>query len=104
MVRSGILKHTLPVAVAQRDVTLNQDLKAIELHDGLEPEYVAWALRAAARDILHTCSKSGTTVQNLEIPRFLHGTKFLLLRSTNNSASWRRLRSNSRDWMQEWRR
>jgi type I restriction enzyme S subunit len=71
VVRSGILRHTLPVAVAQRDVTLNQDLKALELKDGLEPDYVAWALRTAARDILHTCSKSGTTVQNLEIPRFL---------------------------------
>jgi type I restriction enzyme S subunit len=29
VVRSGILQHTLPVAVTQRQVTLNQDLKAI---------------------------------------------------------------------------
>jgi type I restriction enzyme S subunit len=72
VVRSGILRHTLPVAIADRDVTINQDLKAVELANGIIPEYVAWALRAAERDILHTCAKAGTTVQNLEIPRFLN--------------------------------
>jgi type I restriction enzyme, S subunit len=71
VVRSGILRHSLPVAIADRDVALNQDLKAVELNEGFDPDYVAWALRGAARDILHTCAKSGTTVQNLEIPRFL---------------------------------
>src|SRR4249920_2005662 len=29
VVRSGILKHTLPVAIADREVALNQDLKAV---------------------------------------------------------------------------
>jgi Restriction endonuclease S subunits len=72
VVRSGILRHSLPVAVADRDVALNQDLKAVELTEAFDPDYVAWALRAAARDILHTCAKAGTTVQNLEIPRFLN--------------------------------
>ncbi|MDE2150080.1 MAG: restriction endonuclease subunit S [Gammaproteobacteria bacterium] len=71
VVRSGILKHSLPVAIADRDVALNQDLKAIELKDGFLPEYVAWAIRASSQHILHTCAKSGTTVQNLEMPRLL---------------------------------
>lgn len=71
VVRSGILRHTLPVAIANRDVTVNQDIKGVEVTHDVLPEYVAWALRAAARDILHTCAKGGTTVQNLEIPRFL---------------------------------
>jgi type I restriction enzyme S subunit len=61
VVRSGILRHSLPVAVADRDVALNQDLKAVELNENFEPEYVAWALRSASRDILHTCAKGGTT-------------------------------------------
>jgi type I restriction enzyme S subunit len=69
--RSGILKHSLPVAVTDVDVTINQDLKAVELKPGFLPDYVAWAIRAHARAILHQCTKSGTTVQNLDFPSFL---------------------------------
>ena len=64
--RSGILSHTLPVAVTTLPVTVNQDLKAITLKDGVLPEYVAWALRCFAREILNTCSKQGTTVASIE--------------------------------------
>jgi type I restriction enzyme S subunit len=69
--RSGILRHSFPVAVAERDVALNQDLKALIPSDGVLPEYVAWALRAFARSILHTCTKSGTTVQNIETAKLI---------------------------------
>ena len=34
-------------------------------------EYVAWALRAFARDILNTCSKQGTTVNSVETAKLL---------------------------------
>ena len=64
--RSGILSHTLPVAVTAVPVTVNQDLKAITPKDGVLPEYVAWALRCFAREILNTCSKQGTTVASIE--------------------------------------
>lgn len=69
--RSGILRHSLPVAVADVEVALNQDLKALIVADGLLPDYVAWALRRFDRLILSTCTKSGTTVQNIETPRLL---------------------------------
>jgi type I restriction enzyme S subunit len=69
--RSGILSHTLPVAVADRAVALNQDLKALVPARGLDPTYIAWALRAHAQRILATCSKSGTTVSNIETRRLL---------------------------------
>jgi type I restriction enzyme S subunit len=69
--RSGILRHTLPVAVTQRAVALNQDLKALIPADGIEPAYVAWALRASANLILRGCAKSGTTVSNLDTARLL---------------------------------
>jgi len=71
VVRSGILVHTLPVAIAEREVALNQDLKAVLPREGVSSRYLALALKAFERDILHTCAKSGTTVQNLEIPLFL---------------------------------
>ncbi len=64
--RSGILSHTLPVAVTAVPVTVNQDLKALTPKEGILPEYVAWALRCFAREILNTCSKQGTTVNSIE--------------------------------------
>ncbi|MCL5979575.1 MAG: restriction endonuclease subunit S [Gammaproteobacteria bacterium] len=64
--RSGILRHTLPVAVTTVPVTVNQDLKALTPKEGVLPEYVAWALRCFAREILNTCSKQGTTVSSIE--------------------------------------
>ncbi len=64
--RSGILEHTLPVAVASTAVTVNQDLKAICPAEGIQPEFVAWALRAFGRDILRRCKKDGTTVASIE--------------------------------------
>ena len=64
--RSGILSHTLPVAVTTVPVTVNQDLKALTPREGVLPEYVAWALRCFAREILNTCSKQGTTVSSIE--------------------------------------
>ena len=71
VVRSGILKHSLPVAVTDVGVALNQDMKALQPADGGEASYVAWALRANAQKILHSCTKAGTTVQSIEMPAFL---------------------------------
>ena len=69
--RSGILRHTLPVAVSSVAVTVNQDLKALTPRNGIMAEYVAWALRAFGRDILNTCSKQGTTVNSVETSKLL---------------------------------
>jgi type I restriction enzyme S subunit len=71
VVRSGILQHTLPVAIAKRQVALNQDLKAVLPLENIRSDYLALALKAFERDILHTCTKTGTTVQSLELPVFL---------------------------------
>ena len=61
VVRSGILAHTFPVAIAKIDVTLNQDMKAITPKPGIRPEFLAHQLRALSTLILKTCTKSGTT-------------------------------------------
>ena len=55
VVRSGILQHSLPVAVTDVDVALNQDLKALQPSAGVDATYVAWALRAHAQAILQIC-------------------------------------------------
>jgi type I restriction enzyme S subunit len=71
VVRSGILRHTLPVAVTLRPVALNQDLKAVKPNENIRSDYLALALRAFQREILHECSKTGTTVQSLNLPALL---------------------------------
>jgi type I restriction enzyme, S subunit len=71
VVRSGILQHTLPVAVARRQVALNQDLKAVKPREGIRPDYLAFALKTFEHEILHICTKTGTTVQSLEMPLLL---------------------------------
>ena len=67
--RSGILAHTLPVATNVVPLTINQDLKAITPCAGIDAEFLAWALRALQRRILKECSKHGTTVHSVEVPR-----------------------------------
>lgn len=69
--RSGILRHSLPVAVAGRQVSLNQDLKALVPHRGVVSHYIAWALRCLAKTILKECAKGGTTVQSIETNQLL---------------------------------
>ncbi|HRH89310.1 MAG TPA: restriction endonuclease subunit S [Rubrivivax sp.] len=63
--RSGILRHTLPVAVSHVWVAINQDLKALTPHHGFCARYLAYALKANEQPILHDCVKDGTTVQSI---------------------------------------
>lgn len=64
VVRSGILKHTLPVAVLQREAAINQDLKCFDSGDDDLNAWLALALRSSARNIL-ALNREGTTVQNV---------------------------------------
>ena len=67
VVRSGILKHSFPVAITDRIVTLNQDLRALTPHSGVCPKFVALYLALAANRVLNDCSKDGTTVDSIEV-------------------------------------
>ncbi len=70
VVRSGILQHSLPVAVTAREVAINQDIRALIPHDGISAAFVAAQLRAEARTILRETVKSGMTVQSIAFDRF----------------------------------
>lgn len=72
--RSGILSRTLPVAVTAVDAALNQDLKALVPREGVNPHFVAYALKSAEREILKECSKHGTTVASIDLDRLLRVT------------------------------
>ena len=66
VIRSGILSRTLPIAVADVQATMNQDLKGVFPHDGIDSTYVAHFLRSETHDILRRCSKHGTTVASVD--------------------------------------
>ncbi len=67
--RSGILAHTFPVAVNEREVAVNQDLKTLTPHSGVTANYLAWFLRANNYSILKACAKHGTTVASIDTDR-----------------------------------
>lgn len=66
VVRSGILAHSFPVATVGRDVSFNQDIKAITPKNGaLLPSYLFWMLKGQEARILSIGIKKGATVHSL---------------------------------------
>lgn len=66
VVRSGILAHTFPVATLSRDVSFNQDIKAITPKKGvLLPAFLFWMLKGREAEILTNGVKKGATVHSL---------------------------------------
>jgi type I restriction enzyme S subunit len=52
VIRSGILKHTLPVAIARRPLAINQDMKALVPHSGFDSEYIGRFIQRSAPIVL----------------------------------------------------
>lgn len=78
VVRSGILARKFPVAMIGRDVSFNQDIKAITPKSGaLLPSYLFWMLRSREAHILRSGVKKGATVHSLS-NGFLEGLRFPL--------------------------
>jgi type I restriction enzyme, S subunit len=78
VVRSGILAHTFPVATIARDVSFNQDIKAITPKNGsLLPSYLFWMLKGQEAQILRIGVKKGATVHSLS-NGFLEALRFPL--------------------------
>ena len=68
--RSGILRHTLPVAILKKQATINQDIKAISLYDTSLAEFIYSFLKGTENHILPKYVKSGTTVENINFDEF----------------------------------
>ena len=64
--RSGILRHTLPVSSNTVPVVVNQDIKALTFHRGLEPEFFRYQVMARAADLLKATVKTGVTVESVD--------------------------------------
>ncbi|WP_078856772.1 restriction endonuclease subunit S [Streptomyces sp. NBRC 109706] len=77
VVRSGILERKVPITYVPFEVTLNQDMKAVAPHVGIDGRWLAWAIRVQEQYVLENCRKQGTTVASLEVP-WLMDTEILV--------------------------
>jgi type I restriction enzyme S subunit len=68
VVRSGILRRTIPVAVAGRPLAINQDIKALIPRSGINSRYLAYYFVGHETEILADLRKQGSTVESLEQP------------------------------------
>jgi len=67
VVRSGILSRTIPLAITKKEITINQDLKALRVNSKLIPQYLLNFLRANEPLLLLLVTR-GATVHRLETP------------------------------------
>ncbi|MEU7615190.1 restriction endonuclease subunit S [Micromonospora rifamycinica] len=67
VVRSGVLKHTLPVGVSRVPVAINQDIKAVLCGSEVYPDYLARLLKASSSLILSWVR--ATTADNLPVEK-----------------------------------
>lgn len=67
VVRSGILRHTIPVARNTVEVTLNQDMKALIADDSLRSGFIHWFISGLQDVLLPLWSKQGCTVESIEM-------------------------------------
>ena len=68
--RSGILRHTLPIAILDVQATVNQDIKAISCYMGEIHKYIYYAIKAQENQILEYYHKDGTTVDSIDFDKF----------------------------------
>jgi type I restriction enzyme, S subunit len=64
--RSGILKHSIPVAINDVSVTLNQDMRALIPTGQMSATYMKWLVWSLQSALLAEWSKAGATVESLE--------------------------------------
>ncbi|MGV2894531.1 restriction endonuclease subunit S [Achromobacter sp. AGC78] len=71
VVRSGILQHTIPVAINTVPVTLNQDMKALIPDDRMDSRYLAYQIEGCQKELREEWVKQGATVESIEHQRMV---------------------------------
>ncbi len=74
VVRSGILQRSIPVALCNREVALNQDMKALISKGRIDLEYFVLFVRGCEKRLLRVWTKQGATVESIE-HQYLANTK-----------------------------
>lgn len=67
VVRGMILAHTIPVALTDVPVAINQDMKALIANDGYDPHFLCWSLKAAHNYILGKVATAAHGTKRLEV-------------------------------------
>jgi len=75
VVRSGILQHSIPVAINNVPVTLNQDMKALRFNDRMSVRYAKDVITGNQKVLLLEWAKQGATVESVE-QEYLANTTF----------------------------
>jgi len=75
VVRSGILQHSIPVAINDVPVTLNQDMKALRFNTRLNVQYAMGVITGNQKVLLLEWAKQGATVESIE-QEYLANTSF----------------------------
>ena len=68
--RSGILRHTLPIAILEKEATINQDIKTISCYYPHLQTFIYYAIKAQEQIILKEYHKDGTTVDSIDFDKF----------------------------------
>jgi len=66
VMRSGILRHSIPVAINRVPVALNQDMRALTPIAQVDARYLSRLLEGHQQQLLNAWSKVGSTVESLE--------------------------------------
>ena len=69
VVRSGILRHTLPVAELRKPAAVNQDIKAVCPGAGLDGRWLMQYLLRQNKSLLLEFGKTGTTVESIDFEK-----------------------------------
>ncbi|MCK8067861.1 restriction endonuclease subunit S [Cobetia sp. 1CM21F] len=64
--RSGILRHTIPVAINRNAVTINQDMRAYNLAPYVSSNFFLRLVQGLNRELIFEWSKQGATVESLD--------------------------------------
>jgi type I restriction enzyme S subunit len=73
VIRGMILAHTIPIAITEKEVAINQDIKALIPKESIVPQFLLWSLI-----ILHNFLLS-------KVSTAAHGTKRLDMESLKNT-------------------
>src|SRR5690554_6431487 len=69
VVRSMTLAHTFQIGLTQRELTFNQDLKAICVNSKVDAEYLFYAMRARSNEILGLVDEASHGTKRIKTER-----------------------------------
>lgn len=69
--RSGVLRHSFPVAKIIESMAINQDIKALTPHKTIEIDFFHFLIENKESDIIRNYVTTGTTVESLRFDDFM---------------------------------